>query len=173
MAFNYVKDTDECATMVHECSSDQACLNTKSSYLCVPTPCPDDYDRDDLSGQCVQLCSKQPNGKCTDLANTAQTISHTVLTLNKSNLSGPILKLVNYDINRSPLPKTYFSFFERSSSETFYFETVTSKRGIIYLYAKPNVKHEKVHKIKIKGESFDDEDKLSYVTLFIVYVYFM
>ncbi|KAJ6596002.1 Hemicentin-1, partial [Pseudolycoriella hygida] len=44
-------DIDECSEMTDDCSMEQKCLNTKGSYLCIPTPCPADYNRDEFSGQ--------------------------------------------------------------------------------------------------------------------------
>lgn len=151
---------------------DQACLNTKGSYLCVPTPCPDDYDRDELSGQCIQMCSRQTNKKCTEDATIAQTISYTVLSLSHFDITAPILKLVNYDVRRIAIEHTQFSFYDTANSDVFLLESLTHRTGIVYLYAKANVKREKVYKLKITGQSYDKNIvQLEYITRFIIYIY--
>lgn len=159
--------------MTDDCGEDQSCLNTKGSYLCVPTPCPDGYDRETLSGQCVQLCHGHSHQrKCADDAKIAQTVSYTILSINDIRLDRPILKLVSYDINRMPLAQTDFSFFERNDSDTFVLESIPNKSGIVYVYAKETIKREKVYKIKIVGRSYNDKvTALLYVTRFIIYVY--
>lgn len=163
-------DIDECHSMTDDCGDDQSCLNTKGSYLCVPTPCPDGYERDALSGQCVQLCHQHSH--CIDHAKIAQTISYTILSLANQQFEYPILKLVNYDINRMPLVKTEFSFYEQTDTETFVLESIPNKSGIVYVYAKETIKREKLFKIKIIGRSYDDNvTELLYVTRFIIYVY--
>lgn len=158
--------------MNDDCGDDQSCLNTKGSYLCVPTPCPDGYERDTPSGQCVQLCHQSKLPKCIDHAKIAQTISYTMLSLSNIQLEFPILKLVNYDINRMPLVKTEFSFYEQTDTDTFVLESIPNKSGIVYVYAKEFVKREKLYKIKIIGRSYDNNvTELLYVTRFIIYVY--
>lgn len=165
-------DIDECHSMIDDCGDDQSCLNTKGSYLCVPTPCPDGYERDTLSGQCIQLCHQPKHILCIDHAKIAQTISYTILSLAHIQLEFPILKLVNYDINRMPLVKTEFSFFEQTDTDTFVLESMPNKSGIVYVYAKEIIKREKLYKIKIIGRSYDDNvTELLYVTRFIIYVY--
>lgn len=170
--FNAISDVNECLAMTEECGEDQTCLNTRGSYLCAPTPCPDDYDRDNFSGQCVQICSKKI---CTDNAKIAQSISHTVLSLKETDLDIPILKLVSYDIYKRPLLNTEFSFLDNSNGgedDIFILERIPHKRGIVYLYAKENIQKEKVYKIKIIGRSYDlNGIQLLYVSRFIVYVY--
>lgn len=162
--------------MSDDCNSDQTCLNTRGSYLCLPTPCPDNYERDEMSGQCVQLCSHQANKTCSEEgATTAQTISYTVLSLRSVSNDVPILKLVNYDINRTPLDRTDFTFEGANEfEEAFMLESLPNKRGIVYLYALQGVKTDRVYKLKIVGrsrEGIDDKGALSYVTKFFIYVY--
>lgn len=161
--------------MTDDCSTDQKCMNTRGSYLCVPTPCPDDYDRDEMSGQCIQICKQQPNETCSEDAQVAQTISFTILSIKILNLDVPILKLVNYDMNRKPLEQTIFSFVEPSDNDVFVLEKIPNKKGIVYLYAKETIERTKVYKVKVLGLSYESsiEDKTSllYVTSFIIYVY--
>lgn len=161
--------------MSDDCNSDQTCLNTHGSYLCLPTPCPDNYERDEISGQCVQLCSHHANKTCSEEgATTAQTISYTVLSLRSVSYEVPILKLVNYDINRTPLDRTGFTFEGANDfKEAFMLESLPNKRGIVYLYARQGVKTDRVYKLLIVGRSREgnDEGVLSYVTKFCIYVY--
>ncbi|XP_037039189.1 hemicentin-1-like isoform X2 [Bradysia coprophila] len=169
-------DIDECYEMADDCSVDQKCLNTKGSYLCIPTPCPDDYNRDNFSGQCIQICSQELNGICTENAQIAQTISYTILSLKSINFDVPILKLVNYDVNRKPLEKTNFSFVDQSAFDTFWLETIPNRMGIVYLYAKQTIERAKVYQIKVLGLSYngtstEEESNLLYRTNFVIYVY--
>lgn len=162
--------------MTDDCSMEQKCLNTKGSYLCIPTPCPDDYDRDEMSGQCIQICSREPNEICSENAQVAQTISYTILSVKSLSFDVPILKLVNYDINRKPLDKTNFSFVERSAYNTFWLEKIPNKMGIVYLFAKGTIERTKVYQVNVLGLSFnstssDEEADLLYRTKFIIYVY--
>lgn len=171
-----IEDIDECEEMTDDCSMEQKCLNTKGSYLCIPTPCPDDYDRDELSGQCIQICSQEPNGICSENAQIAQTISYTILSVKSLNFDVPILKLVNYDISRRPLDITNFSFIEHSTYETFWLEKIPNRMGIVYLFAKETIERTKVYQVNVLGLSYNDtsfgaEFNLLYRTQFIIYVY--
>lgn len=162
--------------MTDDCSMEQKCLNTKGSYLCIPTPCPDDYDRDELSGQCVQICSQAPNRICSENAQVAQTISYTILSVKSLAFDVPILKLVNYDINRKPLEKTHFSFVDQSASDVFWLEKIPNRTGIVYLLAKESIDRTKVYQVKVLGLSYNStnaaaESNLLYRTNFIIYVY--
>lgn len=162
--------------MTDDCSTEQKCLNTKGSYLCIPTPCPDDYDRDELSGQCVQICDQQPDQMCSDNAQVAQTISYTILSVKSINFDVPVLKLVNYDINRKPLEKTNFSFVEQTAYDTFWLENIPNRMGIVYLFAKETIERAKVYQIKVLGLSYNNTSiqehaNLLYRTNFIIFVY--
>ena len=160
--------------MQDDCGEDQSCLNTNGSYLCVPTPCPDDFERDNLSGQCVQMCASQSSGKCTDDATVAQTISYTLLPLKEMpSFVEPILKVVSYDLQRMPLLYTKFSFVERGPmNDHFVLETIPHKMGIAYLYARPTIQTERLYKLQVVGHSYDENgDALLYVTQFVVYVF--
>lgn len=163
--------------MTDDCSVDEKCLNTKGSYLCIPTSCPDDYNRDNTSGQCIQICSEKANGICTEEAHVAQTISYTILSLKSMSFDVPILKLVNYDINRKPLEKTNFSFIDQSTLDTFWLEKIPNRLGIVYLYAKESIERGKVYRVEVlglsyKGTTMEDETNLLYRTNFVIYVYF-
>lgn len=171
-----IKDIDECEEMTDDCGMEQKCLNTKGSYLCIPTPCPDDYDRDEMSGQCIQICSQEPNELCSENAKIAQTISYTILSVKSLNLDVPILKLVNYDINRKPLDKTNFTFIEHSTYDTFRLETIPNRTGIVYLFATEAIERTQVYQVKVlglsyKGTSIEEESNLLYRTKFVIYVY--
>jgi hypothetical protein len=42
-------DVNECKLEMDECTENQACLNTKGSYLCIPLSCPKDFEyREDI-----------------------------------------------------------------------------------------------------------------------------
>lgn len=163
--------------MTDDCGMEQKCLNTKGSYLCIPTPCPDDYDRDELSGQCIQICSQKPNQICSENAHVAQTISYTILSIKSLSFDVPILKLVNYDINRKPLEKTNFSFIEPTAYETFWLENIPNRLGIVYLFAKGSIERTKLYQVKVLGLSYhstsiaNESSSLLYRTNFIIYVY--
>ena len=43
-------DINECKLEEDECSENQACMNTKGSYLCIPLACPKAYDFDEEIG---------------------------------------------------------------------------------------------------------------------------
>lgn len=158
--------------MSDDCSADEICLNTIGTYECLSTPCPDPYNRDESSGQCVQICS---NGtSCEDPATIARTISYTVLTLQYLQLRDdePILKLVNYDINRIPLERTDFQYVDNSVA--FKLESMPNKAAIAYLYVnRVALQMRHIYKLKIVGRSIDSgaEDAISYVTDFLIYVY--
>ncbi len=162
--------------MTDDCDMEQKCLNTKGAYLCIPTPCPDDYDRDELSGQCVQICSDEPNHICSERAQVAQTISYTILSVKLLSFDVPILKLVNYDINRKPLDRTNFSFVDQTAYDTFWLEKIPNRMGIVYLFAKESIDKSKLYQINVLGLSYnsttvEDESNLLYRTNFIIYVY--
>lgn len=172
----FIEDIDECDEMTDDCSMEQKCLNTKGSYLCIPTPCPDDYHRDELSGQCVQICSKEANRICSENALVAQTISYTILSVKSVNFDVPILKLVNYDIHRKPLEKTNFSFVEPSADDPFWLENIPNRMGIVYLFAKGSIERAKVYQVKVLGLSYNGtsiakESNVLYRSKFIIYVY--
>lgn len=158
--------------MEDECGFDQTCLNTKGSYVCVPTSCPEFYTRDEKSGQCIQMCDLMPNKTCSDKAIIAQTISYTVLSLPKISSDIPLLKLVTYDIKNQLLEKTFYSFIENSHHNLFELKSDYLKKGIFYIYLKKlnEFKREKIYKLKILANSYD-EMSLTYITNFIVYVY--
>lgn len=162
--------------MTDDCGMDQKCLNTKGSYMCISTPCPDDYNRDELSGQCIQICSQKPNQICSENAQIAQTISYTILSVKSLNFDVPILKLVNYDINRKPLEKTIFSFSEHTAYDTFWLENIPNRMGIVYMFAKEVIEKAKVYQVEVLGLSYNsksiaEELSLLYRTKFIIYVY--
>lgn len=94
------------------------------------------------------------------------------MSLKTPNFGIPILKLVNYDVKRMALEFTKFAFFQNKYKE-FQLEEIANKTGIIYLYAKENVKKEKVYKLQIIGNSYETNDykTLLYVTKFVIYVY--
>lgn len=169
------EDIDECQEMTDDCSAEQKCLNTKGSYLCIPTPCPDDYDRDELSGQCIQICAQQLNQTCSENAQIAQTISYTILSLKSLNFDVPFLKLVNYDINRRPLENTNFSFIEHSTDDVFWLQNIPNRMGIVYLFAKETIERVKVYQVKVLGLSYktgvQEQLNLLYRTKFIIYIY--
>lgn len=48
--FHILIDMDECQLKEDECNEEQSCLNTKGSYLCLPTSCPEEYDEDEQLG---------------------------------------------------------------------------------------------------------------------------
>lgn len=171
---SFSTDINECITTEDDCSEDQSCLNTKGSYLCLPTPCLDEYRRDTLSGQCVQICSNQTFGKCTEEATVAQTISYTIQSLTKIPFNyEPIMKLVNYDIYRKPLEFTKFSFAkENAINERFELKSMSNRPGIAYLCARKALQKEKLYKLHIIGGSYD-HNILLYTSNFIIYIYVM
>lgn len=171
---HFSTDINECITTEDDCGEDQSCLNTQGSYLCLPTPCPDEYKRDTFSGQCVQICANQTLEKCTEDATIAQTISYTIQSLTKlPQYDEPMMKLVNYDVNRKPLEFTKFTFAkENAMNERFELKSIAKRPGIVYLYVKKSLQREKLYKLHIIGSSFD-KDVLLYVSNFIIYIYIM
>lgn len=93
------------------------------------------------------------------------------------NFDVPILKLVNYDINRKPLERTNFSFVDQTAFDTFWLETIPNRKGIVYLFAKQSIEPAKVYQIKVLGLSYngtstEQQGNLLYRTNFVIYVYF-
>lgn len=157
--------------MEEQCDYEESCLNTRGSYLCVPTPCPSNYVRDDETGQCAQFCDQMPNNLCSDGAHIAQSISYPILSLKHLDPSIPFLKLVSYDIANIPLEYTKFTFDEKSNSDVFYMELIPNRNGIVYLYANDNFKSDQIYKLKITANSYDQlYRQLLYITKYVIYV---
>jgi hypothetical protein len=140
----------------------------------VPTPCPNDYENKGTTNtnQCIQECSRQRSGHCTNGASAAQIINYHIVSIDELIYRLPIVKLVNYDLSNLPIERTTFSFIENSSdSSAFRLEKIANKHGIVYVYANEGMlKKEKIYKIKILGQSYGKEG-LWYATTSIVYVY--
>lgn len=167
-------DTDECSTFQHECSGTQICLNTKGSYLCIPTTCPSSYSRSygPAGGdQCTQQCALQSTRRCSDGARNAQTIITSVIQLPAVDKDAPIVKLRSYDLNQKPLSLTYFAFTDRQSGDSFVLDTSPRKPGVALLFARENLQRNKLHTIIAEARSYGADGSLLYITKFLIYVH--
>lgn len=82
----------------------------------------------------------------------------------------PILKLINYDFHKFPLPNTVFTIANKNS--LFHIEKHSTKRGISYLMVdKKKIIQEKIYKVKIRGKSYQSRDQLTNFKSIIVNFY--
>lgn len=114
------------------------------------------------------MCSS--TNPCPEGAKISQTLSYTLLTLDSLSQSEPFLKIVNYDVNRIPLPETKFVL--ENDTNLFRLVTIPFRKGIAYLYGSNKIKKEKLYNVKIKAYSYDSQNvTLLYVTKFVIYLY--
>ncbi|XP_055376724.1 hemicentin-1-like [Condylostylus longicornis] len=167
------EDVNECDVFESDCYENYSCLNTFGSYKCIETLCPPQYKRTNIIGQCVLMCNESES--CRNNVKIAEIISHTLLSMKEIPKNEPFLKIVNYGINRRALPYTKFSIDEnKADGKLFILETFGMERGIAYLYAKQELKHEILYKLIIEAESYDENSfKLNYYTKFIIFLYLM
>ncbi|XP_019553970.3 hemicentin-1 [Aedes albopictus] len=165
-------DIDECQLKEDECNEGQSCLNTKGSYLCVPTGCPEEYDEDDQLGQCYQDCRYQSTpGSCPDGAHIEQTLTFKVISLKKHSTKQPIAVL-SIPAYQHDSTEASFNFLERTYAHVFRLDKTPQSPGAVYLYGNKKFQRGKIYKLKVIAHAFGLESGvMDYAHRFVVYVY--
>ncbi|XP_053693670.1 hemicentin-1-like isoform X2 [Sabethes cyaneus] len=168
---NKCVDVDECAFKEDECGEGQTCLNTRGSYVCVPTACPEEYEEDELLEQCYQDCRFGVNQRCPDGAHVEQTLTYRVIVLNKYSPRQPLATLAIPAYQRTTT-ETTFSFLEQTYGQVFSLEKTPQSSGAVYLYGSKRMQRGKIYKLKIVAHAFGIESRvMDYVHKFTVYVH--
>ncbi|XP_055635973.1 hemicentin-1-like isoform X2 [Toxorhynchites rutilus septentrionalis] len=166
-------EIDECKLREDECSNGQSCLNTRGSYLCVPTACPDDYEIDELLGHCFKDCKLGLNRACPDGAQIEQTITFRVISVKKISPKQPLAVLAIPAFQHTAT-QTTFSFLERTYEHVFSLEKNLRTSGIAHLFATKKLQRGKIYKLKIIARTFGHQSgTMDYVHRFIVYVHWV
>ncbi|EAT36338.1 AAEL011566-PA [Aedes aegypti] len=165
-------DMDECQLKEDECNEEQSCLNTKGSYLCLPTSCPEEYDEDEQLGQCYQTCGYgSAPGLCTDGAQIEQTLTFKVISLKKYSTKQPIAVL-SIPAYQHDSTEASFSFLERTYAHIFRLDKTPQSPGAVYLYGNKKFQRGKIYKLKVIAHAFGLESGvMDYAHRFVVYVY--
>uniref|UniRef100_A0A1Q3FR61 Putative axon guidance receptor dscam n=1 Tax=Culex tarsalis TaxID=7177 RepID=A0A1Q3FR61_CULTA len=170
---NKCLDIDECALKEDECNEEQSCLNTKGSYLCVPTACPEEYDTDILLNQCYQDC-REAAQTCPDGALIEQTLTYKVISLKRYSSKQPIAVLSIPAVQHASM-RTNFAFLERTYEHVFSLEKTPQSAtggGAVYLYGNKKFQRGKIYKLKVVARAFGVESgTMDYVHRFVVYVH--
>ncbi|XP_058450901.1 hemicentin-1-like [Malaya genurostris] len=170
---NKCVDLDECAMKEDECSEGQSCLNTKGSYVCVPAACPEEYEIDELLGQCYQDCRYDPRQICQDGAQIEQTLTYRVISINVFSPKQPlaVLAIPMYQHNTM---QTTFSFLERTYANIFKLEKTSHTSGAVHLYGNKKLQRGKIYVLKIVAHTFGNKSgMMDYVHKFVVYVHLL
>ncbi|XP_058823570.1 hemicentin-1-like [Topomyia yanbarensis] len=166
-------DADECAEKEDECNEGQSCLNTKGSYVCVPTACPEEYEEDELLGQCYQDCRYGLSQLCQDGAQIEQTLTYKVISIDKFPPKQPLAVLAIPAYQHATM-QTTFSFLERTYAHVFRVEKTPHTSGAVYLYGNKKLQRGKIYKLKIVAHAFGNESGvMDYVHKFVVYVHLL
>lgn len=134
------------------------------------------YIKSPILRECLQDCSTS-DCSLEDMESTehphleAKTIQFVMLSMKYKNLTEkPILKLINYDLNKFPLPNSVFAIVDKHS--LFHIEKSSTKRGISYLMVdKKKLITGKIFKVKITGSSYKNQNQLTNFKLMIVNFY--
>ncbi|XP_035900028.1 hemicentin-1-like [Anopheles stephensi] len=167
------QDIDECALQSDECGEAFACINTRGGYLCVPTDCPPEYELDSEGELCTLNCTHGAQ-LCPDGATVGQTVSHTIITLDRFLPKQPLAVVSIPAVQRltGPEPDTRFAFRGRRYGNIFALETMRKTSGAVRVYANSNLQRGKLYKLNLVAKS-SRRRRLEFVHLFVLHVYWI
>ncbi|XP_055613324.1 hemicentin-1-like [Uranotaenia lowii] len=169
---NKCVDIDECVMKEDECNEGQSCLNTKGSYLCVPTSCPEEYEQDVRLDQCFQDCRYD---HCPEGARIEQTLTYRVISVKRVSPRAPLAVLAIPAFQHETTQTSFAILDHRTFSNAFSLEQTahsSSNGAAVYLYGTKKLQRGRIYKLKVVARSYGIQSgTLDYVHKFIVYVY--
>ncbi|XP_052900964.1 hemicentin-1-like [Anopheles moucheti] len=167
----HCQDIDECALQADECGDSFSCVNTRGGYICVPADCPPEYELDGAEEMCVLNCT-HGHHLCPDGATVGQTISHTIITLDRF-LPRQSLAVVSIPAAQHAIDvETKFAFRDRRYGHIFALETMRKTSGAVRLYANRKLQRGTLYKLNLVAKS-SRRRRLEFVHNFVVHVYWM
>uniref|UniRef100_A0A182MNL9 Hemicentin-1 n=1 Tax=Anopheles culicifacies TaxID=139723 RepID=A0A182MNL9_9DIPT len=167
----HCQDIDECALQADECGDSFSCINTRGGYICVPADCPPEYELDSEEEMCVLNCT-QDRHLCADGASVGQTISHTIITLDRFLPRQSLAVVSTPTAQHTTDFETKFAFRDRRYGHIFSFETMRKTSGAIRLYANRKLQRDSLYKLNLVAKTFRRR-RLEFVHNFVVHVYWM
>uniref|UniRef100_A0A182VQ07 Uncharacterized protein n=1 Tax=Anopheles minimus TaxID=112268 RepID=A0A182VQ07_9DIPT len=167
----HCQDIDECALQADECGDSFSCINTRGGYICVPADCPPEYELDSEGEMCVLNCTHDRH-LCADGATVGQTISHTIITLDRF-LPRQSLAVISTPAAQHTIDyETKFAFRDHRYGHIFSLETLRKTSGAVRLYANRKLQRGSLYKLNLVAKSFRRR-RLEFVHHFVVHLYWM